>query len=84
MLYIVYTMQNPHEQQPVLHVNITDYKDEETSVAECVEIPVVVEGKDDDEIKKKMESMIDAYFKTFPEKMNEVSRRRSLTIPISR
>jgi hypothetical protein len=66
-------------QENVLHVSITDLP--EISVAECIEVPVIVEGTTNDEIKAKMTKAIDGYFKTFPEKKAEIFKRRTLTIP---
>jgi hypothetical protein len=62
-----------------LHVNITDYTD--TSVGECVEVPVIVEGNTDEEIIQKMNEIVKGYFEVFPEKKDEISKKRSVTIP---
>jgi hypothetical protein len=67
---------NPQE----LHLTITDYP--ETSVAECIEIPVIVEGKDTKEIEEKMVKGIAGYFAAFPHKKDEIfNKRRTITIP---
>jgi hypothetical protein len=78
MIYILY-IDMTHEKQPELHINIMDYED--TSIGECVEIPAVVEGKTDKEIIEKMSSMVKGYFEVFPEKKNEIFKKRSVTIP---
>ena len=75
-MYMSYIM--THE-QPVLHVNIMDYED--TSVGECVEVPTIVEGKTDKEIIEKMSGIVKGYFEAFPEKKDEIFKRRSVTIP---
>ncbi|HEY7228355.1 MAG TPA: hypothetical protein VH481_09530 [Nitrososphaeraceae archaeon] len=64
-----------------LHVSITDYP--EISVAECIEVPVVVEGKTTDEIVAKMTEGINGYFAAFPEKKEEIFKRRIMTIPLA-
>ena len=65
----------------ILHVSITDYP--EISVAECIEVPVVVEGKTNDEIVTKMTEGINGYFAAFPEKKEEIFKRRFMTIPLA-
>lgn len=48
--------------------NIYPHKDENGDiVGECLEIPVVVQGKTEEEIKEKMIKAIDGYFEAFPE-----------------
>jgi len=70
---------NQNTDDKVLHVSISDYPD--VSVAECIEVPVVVEGKTNEEIKAKMTEGIMGYFATFPEKKDEIFKRRTITIP---
>jgi hypothetical protein len=68
------------DEKPVLHVNIMDYA--ETSVGECVEVPVIVEGNTDEEIIQKMSNIVKGYFEVFSDKRNEIfKKRRSITIP---
>jgi archaellum component FlaF (FlaF/FlaG flagellin family) len=70
-----------HEQL-VLHVTIMDYED--TSVGECVEVPAIIEGKTDNEIIEKMGNIVKGYFEAFPEKKDEIFKKRSITIPFNR
>jgi len=70
-------MENPTP--PNLHINIFDHT--ELLVAECVEVPVVVEGKTEQEIVSKMHTAIKGYFTAFPEKKDEIFQRRTITIP---
>jgi hypothetical protein len=66
-------------ERPILHVNIMDYED--TSVGECIEVPAIVEGNSDQEIIQKMGDIVKGYFEVFPEKKDEIFRKRSITIP---
>jgi hypothetical protein len=66
------------EHENVLHATITDYPD--TSVGECIEIPLIVEGKTDEEIIQKMRDISKGYFEVFPEKKQEIMKKRSITI----
>lgn len=69
-------------EENILHVSITDYP--EISVAECIEVPVVVEGKTTEEIVAKMTEGISGYFSAFPEKKEEILKRRIMTIPMTK
>jgi len=65
-----------------LHAEVFEYP--ETLVAECIEVPVIVEAKTLDELQIKMEKGVNGYFKAFPEKKDEINKRKSLmTIPIT-
>ena len=65
-----------------LHAEVFEHP--ETLVAECIEVPVIVEAKTIDELQVKMEKGVNGYFKAFPEKKDEINKRKSLmTIPIT-
>lgn len=75
------TNEEEHGNVPLLHANIVDYAD--ISVAECVEVPVIVQGHSDKEITEKMNDGVKGYFGVFPEKKDEMLKKRSITIPIT-
>lgn len=65
-----------------LHAEVFAYP--ETLVAECIEVPVIVEAKTIEELQEKMQKGINGYFKAFPEKKDEVNKRKPMmTIPLT-
>jgi len=61
-----------------LHAEIFSYP--ETLVAECVEVPVIVEAKTLDELQAKMAKGINGYFQAF-EEYNK--RKHMMKIPLT-
>jgi predicted RNase H-like HicB family nuclease len=49
---------------------------DESFVAECLEVPVIVQGKSDEEIKEKMKDAISGYFEVFPEEYEKIVKNR--------
>jgi hypothetical protein len=65
-----------------VHAEVFAYQD--TLVAECVEIPVIVEAKTIEDLQTKMLKGVNGYFKAFPEKKDELNKRKSMiTIPLT-
>ena len=54
---------------PFLYVDVLEYAEEKTFVAECLEIPVIVEAETLDEVESKMKLAIEGFFETFPEEV---------------
>jgi predicted RNase H-like HicB family nuclease len=54
---------------PFLYVDVIEYTEEKTFVAECLEIPVIVEAETLDEVESKMKLAIEGFFETFPEEV---------------
>ncbi len=52
---------------PFLYVDVLEYSEEKTFVAECLEIPVIVEPETLDKVESKMKLAIEGFFETFPE-----------------
>ena len=50
-----------------LYVDVLEYSEEKTFVAECLEIPVIVEAETLDKVESKMKLAIEGFFETFPE-----------------
>jgi hypothetical protein len=67
---------------PQLYVDVVQHP--EGLVAECLDIPLVVEAQTVEDIKEKMHFAIKGYFEAFPEKRIEIfnKKRRILTMPI--
>jgi hypothetical protein len=67
---------------PQLYVDLVQHT--EGLVAECLDIPLVVEAQTVEDIKEKMHFAIKGYFEAFPEKRIEIfnKKRRILTMPI--
>ena len=61
--------------------NIYQHTDENGDiVGECLEIPVVVQGKTEEEIKEKVSKAINGYFEAFPEEKKIILNSISLEI----
>ena len=50
-----------------LYVDVLEYSEEKTFVAECLEIPVIVEAETLDKVESKMKLAIEGFFETFTE-----------------
>ena len=61
-----------------LHAEVFTYP--ETLVAECVEVPVIVEAKTLEELQEKMQKGVNGYFKAF-EEYNK--RKHMIKIPLT-
>jgi predicted RNase H-like HicB family nuclease len=57
---------------PFLYVDVLEYSEEKTFVAECLEIPVIVEAETLDKVESKMKLAIEGFFETFPEERTRV------------
>jgi hypothetical protein len=72
------------DNQPKNEVHAEVFAYPETLVAECIEVPVIVEAKTIQELQAKMLKGVNGYFKAFPEKKEELHKRKSLmTIPLT-
>jgi hypothetical protein len=78
-------MPNSTENSPILHVDILQYPQESTFVAECLEVPIIVEAETLDKVEEKMHLAMTGYFETFPveERLTGfTSRRMSIPRPV--
>jgi predicted RNase H-like HicB family nuclease len=66
---------------PFLYVDVLEYTEEKTFVAECLEIPVIVEAETLDEVESKMKLAIDGFFETFPDERAAVLNKRRIHVP---
>jgi hypothetical protein len=55
------------ENAPMLHMDIVYYPQEKTFVAECLQVPIIVEAETLDELKEKINLAVGVYFETFPD-----------------
>jgi predicted RNase H-like HicB family nuclease len=60
---------------PFLYVDVL-YSEEKTFVAECLEIPVIIEAETLDKLESKMKLAIEGFFATFPEECTVVLNKR--------
>lgn len=66
---------------PQLYVDVVQHP--ECLVAECLDIPLVVEAQTVEDIKQKMHLAIKGYFEAFPEKRNDIFNKRTIyTLPM--
>ena len=71
---------NPSKNE--VHAEVFAYP--ETLVAECIEVPVIVEAKTMEELEEKMLKGVNGYFKAFPDKKEEMNKRKPMmTIPLT-
>ena len=68
------------DEKPMLHVIISPKDEEGVIVGDCLELPLVVEGKTEDEIVQKMHNIAEGFFEIFPERKQEVFNK-VITIP---
>ena len=66
---------------PFLYVDVIEYSEEKTFVAECLEIPVIVEAETLDKVEFKMKLAIKGFFETFPEQRTTVLNKRRISVP---
>jgi len=66
---------------PFLYVDVLEYTEEKTFVAECLEIPVIVEAETLDKVESKMKLAIEGFFETFPDERAAVLNKRRIPVP---
>src|SRR5215469_10067936 len=66
---------------PFLYVDVLEYTEEKTFVAECLEIPVIAEAETLDEVESKMKLAIEGFFETFPDERAAVLNKRRIPVP---
>lgn len=71
------------DQSPKNELHAEIFQATETLVAECMEVPVIVEAKTIEELKEKMVKGINGYFNAFPDKKEEILKRRIMTFPLT-
>jgi len=64
-----------------LYVDVLEYSEEKTFVAECLEIPVIVEAETLDKVESKMKLAIEGFFETFTEERTAVLNKRRIPVP---
>jgi predicted RNase H-like HicB family nuclease len=64
-----------------LYVDVIQYPTENTFVAECLDIPVIVEGHTIQEVKEKMRISITGYFEAFPKEQYNINKRTVYSTP---
>jgi predicted RNase H-like HicB family nuclease len=69
------------DQIPFLYVDVIEYIEEKTFVAECLEIPVIVEAETLDKVESKMKLAIEGFFETFPDERAAVLNKRRIPVP---
>jgi predicted RNase H-like HicB family nuclease len=66
---------------PCLYVDVLEYTEEKTFVAECLEIPVIVEAETLDKVEYKMKLAIEGFFEMFPDERAAVLNKRRIPVP---
>lgn len=66
---------------PFLYVDVLEYTEEKTFVAECLEIPIIVEAETLDKVESKMKLAIEGFFETFPNERAAVLNKRRIPVP---
>lgn len=75
-------MPSETEKMKLISVDVVYYEDYKTYVAECMELPIIIEADTIPEIQDKMQTAIDAYRKTFPDKSEMALKKTEMIIPI--
>ena len=76
-----FTVSSNTDSIPFLYVDVLEYTEEKTFVAECLEIPVIVEAETLDEVESKMKLAIEGFFETFPDERAAVLNKRRIPVP---
>jgi predicted RNase H-like HicB family nuclease len=66
---------------PFLYIDVLEYSEERTFVAECLEIPVIVEADTLEKVESKMKLAIEGFFEVFPEERTTVLNKRRIPVP---
>jgi predicted RNase H-like HicB family nuclease len=66
---------------PFLYIDVLEYTEEKTFVAECLEIPVIVEAETLDKVESKMKLAIEGFFEAFPDERGAVLNKRRIHVP---
>lgn len=64
-----------------VYIDVVYYEDYKTYVAECMELPIIIEADTFEEIQEKIPYAINTYRKTFPEK-SEKALKNEMIMPI--
>jgi|GEM_PF-888516 hypothetical protein len=75
-------MSDNAENLPLLYVDIVEYPLSKTFVAECLEVPIIVEAETFEKVEEKMHLAMTGYFETFPDEREVVLTSRRLSIPL--
>jgi predicted RNase H-like HicB family nuclease len=74
-------MPSEPEKLKLISVDVVYYEDYKTYVAECMELPIVIEADTIQEIQEKMPTAIDVYRKAYPDK-SEMALKTEMVMPI--
>jgi hypothetical protein len=74
-------MPSEPEKLKLISVDVVYYEDYKTYVAECMELPIIIEADTIQEVQEKMPTAIDVYRKTFPDK-SEKALKTEMVMPI--
>jgi predicted RNase H-like HicB family nuclease len=66
---------------PFLYVDVLEYSEEGTFVAECLEIPVIVEADTLEKVESEMKLAIEGFFEAFPGERTTVLNKRLIHVP---
>jgi predicted RNase H-like HicB family nuclease len=64
-----------------LYVDVVAYPDDNTFVAECLELPIIVEAETVEKITEKMNLAIQGFFETFPEQSKVLLSKTKIVLP---
>lgn len=65
-----------------LHIHIIEYPDANTWVAECLEVPIIVEAETSDKVVEKISLAMKGFLETFPDKKYTTPRELPLEKPV--
>jgi hypothetical protein len=64
-----------------LYVDVVGYPEDNTFVAECLELPIIVEAEMVEKITEKMNLAIKGFLETFPEQSNVMLNKTKIVLP---
>lgn len=66
---------------PQLYVDVVQYPKDNTFVAECLELPIIVEAETVEKIQEKMNLAIKGFLETFPEQSKVLLNKTKIVLP---
>jgi hypothetical protein len=67
---------------PAVYVDVVHYPKYNTFVAECLELPVVVEAETLEKVEEKMNLAIKGFLETFPQESKIALGKTRITVPV--
>jgi predicted RNase H-like HicB family nuclease len=75
-------MSNNNQGMPAVYVDVAYYQEDNTFVAQCLELPLIVEAETIEKVEERMNLAIKGFFETFPEESKNALSQTRIKIPL--